>query len=153
MVYQSQPSVCVGTIITRIRCNETEILLIRRGKPPGLASWSVPGGHLMLGETLQEGAIRETREETGTECEIIERISLHELIEHHPDGAVKWHYIVVNFLAAWRAGQAIAASDAAQARWFTETELAGADMTAAMLDAIRQGIHRLTVLKQFTAPI
>ena len=58
--YPSAPVCAVGALIYR----GSQILLVRRGKAPSLGKWSVPGGRLHLGETLEAAVIRETREET-----------------------------------------------------------------------------------------
>ena len=59
--YPTRPWVGVGVIVFR----GDEILLIKRGRPPGLGEWGIPGGAQNLGETVFEAAEREVREETG----------------------------------------------------------------------------------------
>ena len=55
------PRVGVGIIITK----GEEVLLLKRRKVHGAGSWSTPGGHLECGESLEECAIREVKEEAG----------------------------------------------------------------------------------------
>ena len=59
--YPDSPQSAVGAIVIR----DDEVLLVKRNKPPGRGLWSIPGGSIELGETLQEAAEREIREETG----------------------------------------------------------------------------------------
>ena len=61
--YPTRPFVGVGVVVLK----GESVLLIRRGRPPRLGEWSLPGGAQQLGETVAEAAIREIREETGLE--------------------------------------------------------------------------------------
>ncbi len=56
------PIVGVGAIITN---DEGEVLVVRRGRPPGRGLWAVPGGKVRFGEALADTAVREISEETG----------------------------------------------------------------------------------------
>jgi ADP-ribose pyrophosphatase YjhB (NUDIX family) len=101
-----------------------QFLLIRRTKEPRRGQWSLPGGRLELGETLEEGARREVREETGLEVEILGLAGVAELIDDRAAGAEGLHYVLVDFSARVVSGVAVAASDAAEATWFDFRELA-----------------------------
>ena len=53
-------------VVTTLPVTDTgEVMLLRRGIEPGLGLWAQPGGFMVIDETVQEGAIRETLEETG----------------------------------------------------------------------------------------
>jgi len=58
-----------------------ELVLIRRGLEPGLGSWAQPGGFLEVDETVAEGAVRETLEETGLIVEPGEIVGLYTRLE------------------------------------------------------------------------
>ena len=64
-----------GVIIVQGRA-----LLIRRGSEPLLGEWSIPGGMLELGETLEQGVARELLEETGLTVRVIELIEVFDRI-------------------------------------------------------------------------
>src|SRR5258706_10886705 len=70
--YPERPMVGVGGVII----DQGRALLIRRGSEPLLGEWSIPGGTLELGETLEEGVARELLEETGLTVRVIELIEV-----------------------------------------------------------------------------
>ena len=73
--------------------------MIRRGQPPSLGMWALPGGLLDLGEPVRDGVVREVREETGAEIEVVELLDLFEPIHRDAEGAVRYHYVVIDFWA------------------------------------------------------
>ncbi len=85
--------------------------MIRRGRPPRLGEWSIPGGKVEWGEPLVEAALRELREETGIEAELGGLIEVYEIIEPG------FHYVLIDYVAQWRAGEPKAADDADEARF------------------------------------
>ena len=100
-----------------------DVLLIRRAKEPRKGQWSLPGGKLEFGETLIEGVRREVREETGLEVEILGLIDVAETIRDAEAGAANDHFVLIDYSARVISGTAVAASDAAEARWFALEEL------------------------------
>ena len=117
--YPSQPVVGVGVVVWR----GDRVLLIKRGKPPRVGQWSLPGGAQKLGETLAEAARREVREETGLEIELGEIIATLDLIDSDDDGRVRHHYTLVDFVAEGLAATLTAGDDAADARWFDRSDI------------------------------
>lgn len=100
------------------------VLLVRRGKPPGPDKWGFPGGLVELGETVAQAAERELREETGITAQAGPVADVLTIISRDQDGHVKNHYIAMALPMVWQAGEAVAASDAAEAGWFTLAEIA-----------------------------
>lgn len=94
-----------------------QVLLIRRGQPPRLGQWSIPGGKLEWGESLKEALRREIREETGLVVEIERLIDVVDLLTHNASGEVIGHYVLIDFKAIYVSGDLRAGSDAAEARW------------------------------------
>jgi 8-oxo-dGTP diphosphatase len=111
--YPDYPIVGVGAIIIKGQ----EVLLARRGKEPGYGEWSIPGGAVKLGETLEEAVIREVREETNLEVRVEEMVEVLERIFRDPQGKVRYHYVLVDFLCEHLSGEANPASDAMETRW------------------------------------
>ncbi|HEX3431985.1 MAG TPA: NUDIX hydrolase [Rhizomicrobium sp.] len=110
----------VGAVIWN---NSSEVLLIRRMNPPRQNEWSLPGGKVELGESLRAALVREVLEETGIAIGIVGLIDVAELILENTDGAPGKHYVLVDFCARALSGEVHAASDAAEARWFSAAEL------------------------------
>ena len=138
--YPDSPLVGVGAVIVR----DNRVLLIRRGQPPLLGEWSLPGGVLECGETLREATIREAREETGLEVETGELLGVYERVIRSEDGRVRYHYVLVDFLCREVAGNLKARSDAADVRWFESTELDGLNLPFDTRDVIEKGLKGTT---------
>ena len=117
--YPECPFVGVGAVIVQ----DGRVLLIRRGQPPLLGEWSLPGGVLECGETLREAAAREAREETGLIVEAGKLLGVYERITRSDDRRVRYHYVLIDFLCPPAGGELKAGSDAADVRWFTPEQL------------------------------
>ncbi|HWG05631.1 MAG TPA: NUDIX hydrolase [Beijerinckiaceae bacterium] len=104
---------------------EAEVLLIRRSKPPRLGEWSLPGGKVEFGETLRAALLREVREETGLDVQIVDLLDTAEIIFDAEAGAADAHYVLVDFTVHAVSGRLAAGSDAADARWFSLDAIAG----------------------------
>ena len=85
----------------------------------------MPGGAQEVGETVFEAAAREVREETGLEVRPVAIITTVDSITRDADGAVQYHYTLVEVAADCAAGDPVAADDAADARWATLEEAEG----------------------------
>lgn len=100
------PVPAVGVVCLR----GEEVLLIRRGTAPRLGEWSLPGGRIEPGERAVDAALRELREETGVEAELI---GLVDVVDGFfpPDR----HYVLIDYAARWISGEPAAGDDAAEA--------------------------------------
>jgi 8-oxo-dGTP diphosphatase len=101
-----------------------QVLLIQRGKPPKLGEWSLPGGHVELGESLKAAAQREVSEETGLSVVIQGLVDVVDLIEPAADGRVNRHYALIDYWAEPVSGDVQAGDDAADARWWPLSDIA-----------------------------
>ena len=111
--YPSRPFVGVGVVVLK----EQDVLLIRRGRPPRLGEWSLPGGAQSVGETVQETARREVLEETGVSIQNPQFLEVVDSIIKDGDGRVKFHYTLIDYWANWESGTPEGADDAQYAEW------------------------------------
>lgn len=131
----------VGLVVWR----GEEVLLIRRGKPPFEGRWSIPGGRVEPGERLEDAALRELLEETGTKAEIAGLIDVFENIGEHG------HFVMVDYAARWRDGAPRAGDDALEARFMSHGEALDAlswDKTRQALEASRAVLRQNPAAKR-----
>ncbi|OGO23290.1 MAG: hypothetical protein A2Z28_03315 [Chloroflexi bacterium RBG_16_51_9] len=124
-LYPAHPTVAVSAIIFK----EERVLMIKRSKEPNKGKWSIPGGGIELGETLDQAVKREVREECSIEIEVERVFYTTENIIRDDDGRVKYHYVLVDMLAKYAGGETKAQSDAEECRWVTAEELSELDIT------------------------
>lgn len=132
-LYPALPLVGVGAVVWDGR----RVLLERRAKPPSQGVWSLPGGLIEVGETAEEALQREVREECGINVEVGPLLGLFQPIQRDEDGRVRYHFVVVDFLAYYRSGALQAGDDAAELRWVEPEELGDYALlpaTAAMIE-------------------
>ena len=98
--YPKRPIIGVGAVIIR----NGELLIVQRGAEPGMGKWSVPGGLVKLGESVQEAVVREVREECGFEVETKGLIDAVTSIVRDNAGRVKYHFVILDFLARLQGG-------------------------------------------------
>ncbi len=113
--YPEAPIAAVGAVII----DGDRVLLVRRGKAPLAGEWSLPGGVVELGETLEEALQREVQEETGLVVEPLSTAAALDRIHRDASGAVQYHYILVDYLCRVSGGTLCCGGDAADAQWVT----------------------------------
>lgn len=111
--YPERPLVGLGIVVLR----PGGVLLVRRGAPPAEGLWSLPGGAQELGETAEEGARRELREETGLEVGPLELVGYVDSIHRDVAGQVVYHYTILDFAALWRGDAPRPGSDITDLAW------------------------------------
>jgi len=120
--YPERPVVGVGGVVIE----QGRVLLIRRGGEPLKGHWSIPGGTLETGETLEEGTRREMAEETGLAVRVVELIEVFERIFREPgeEGRrPRYHFIILDYLCERISGEARAGSDVTDIAWAAENDL------------------------------
>ena len=118
-LYPNQPIVGVGAVIIQ----DGRILLEKRKNEPGKGKWSVPGGLVELGESVEQTVVREVEEETGLEVEKPEHIDVVDNIIRDESGRVKYHFVIIDYFMKLKGGTLKAASDAEELRWVTFDEV------------------------------
>ncbi|MEM7443382.1 MAG: NUDIX hydrolase [Pseudomonadota bacterium] len=114
-----RPRIGVGVVVW----SDDRVLLIQRGKSPGKGEWSLPGGSQELGETLFEAAAREVLEETGLTVRPAAILTAVDNIVRDPDGAIAYHYTIIDVLAELVGGEVTPGDDAQDARWANLAEM------------------------------
>ncbi|MBT8372404.1 MAG: NUDIX hydrolase [Deltaproteobacteria bacterium] len=116
--YPQQPVIAVGAVVT----HQNRILLIRRGKEPARGEWAIPGGRVELGETMREAVAREVMEETCVSIHPGDLVYFFETIQPDPDGRIRFHYAIFDFMAEYLEGEPNPRDDAMDARWVSAAE-------------------------------
>ena len=111
--YPTHPQVGIGIVLLR----GPQVLLIRRGRPPGLGAWSLPGGRQELGETAEACARRELLEETGLTAGPLTLIAYVDSIHFDADQKIEYHYTILDFGARLASGTAVAGDDVTELAW------------------------------------
>ena len=124
-LYPNRPIVGVGVVIIR----EGKILLERRKNEPGRGKWSIPGGLVELGESVEETVIREVHEETGLLVEKPEHIDVVDNITGDENGEIKYHFVIIDYFVKLQGGTLEASSDAEELRWVAFDEVEKYDLT------------------------
>jgi 8-oxo-dGTP diphosphatase len=137
--YPKRPVLGVGALIFK----RGKILLVERGKEPLKGYWSLPGGGLETGETLEQGIIREVREETGLEVKPLRVLEIFERIIPDAQGAPEYHYVLIDYLCRVTGGELRAADDASRAAWIPQRLLSTYKITAGTLPVIEKGFREL----------
>ena len=123
--YPKFPLVGVGAVIVR----DKEVLLIKRAAPPKEGYYSIPGGLVEVGERVEDAVRREVYEETGLKIEIEKLIAVMDNIIKDEEGRVKYHYILVDYLAKPIGGELRVSSDASDVKWVRFDRLKGIKLT------------------------
>lgn len=118
--YPKRPLVGVGGVVIA----DGKVLLVRRASEPLKGQWSLPGGLVELGETLEEGVCRELKEETALDVRVVAMVEVFERIVRDEAGQTKYHFVLADYLCALVAGSARAGSDVLELAWASEDELA-----------------------------
>lgn len=132
-----RPVAAVGVVCLR----GDEVLLIRRGTPPLVGSWSLPGGRIEWGERAAAAALRELAEETGVEAELAGLVEVADGL-FGPGPVPERHYVLVDYAAIWRAGEPRAGDDAADAAFHPLAALDGLGLWDETLRVIQLAVER-----------
>jgi len=123
--YPDRPVVGVGALVLE----GGRILLVKRGYPPARGLWSLPGGHVDLGEGVLEAAARELLEETGVEGRPLGVVNVDNAVIRDEDGRIRYHYVLVTVLVERLRGEPRPASDAVDARFYALTSALDLELT------------------------
>ncbi len=133
--FPDAPRVGVGAVIL----DGERVLLARRGRAPSAGKWSIPGGLVHLGERLEEAAVREVQEETGLHVRLLGLCGVIDRVVRDGD-AVRYHYVIIDYVAESVGGRLEAGTDAAEVRWVAVGDLGQYDCTEGLADMILRAL-------------
>ncbi len=135
--YPKRPLIGVGALIF----DEGRILLAERGKEPLKGLWSLPGGLLELGESLEDAVRREVCEETGLEVRPAGVLEIFERIMRDANGATEYHYVLLDYVCRITGGALQAGSDVSAVRWASLEQLGSLRITEGTVGVIEKGFR------------
>jgi 8-oxo-dGTP diphosphatase len=124
--YPSRPLVGVGAVVLSAA---GDVLLVKRRHEPLAGQWSLPGGMLELGESLETGVARELLEETGLHVSVGPVVEVFDRILFDDEGKVRYHFVLVDYLCRVRGGELAAGSDVEAAAWVHPSAMEAQHMT------------------------
>jgi 8-oxo-dGTP diphosphatase len=137
--YPERPFLAVSAAIVRAG----QVLLVRRARPPAAGLFSLPGGVVELGETLEEAVVREVREETGLTIEPVGLAGFRETIVRDGDARIERHFVILPFAARWRAGEVELNEELSEARWLEPAGIAELPTTPGLGEIVANALKRL----------
>jgi 8-oxo-dGTP diphosphatase len=137
--YPARPYLAVSAAIFR----DGRVLIVRRARPPAHGLYTLPGGGVELGETLEEAVIREVREETALDVAPIALAGYRQAIAHDAAGRVERHFVILPFAARWISGEISLNEELAEAHWLKPAELAGLTTTEGLAQIVAAAAERI----------
>lgn len=134
-LYPERPFLAVSVAVFRGQ----DVLLASRGRPPFQNVFTLPGGIVEAGETLEEAALRELDEETGVSAEIIGFTGYTQVLDRDDDGRLRRHFVICSFAARWLSGDGVPGEELPVVRW---TDLASArnlELTPGLMPILERG--------------
>ncbi len=135
--YPDRPYVGVGAVIVQ----GGQVLIVKRKYEPLAGQWSLPGGGVELGETLEDSVAREMLEETGLAIEVGPVIEVFDRITRDEQGGVRYHFVLVDYLCWPVGGELCASSDVADARFVDPSELPLYNLTVKATEVIARALE------------
>ena len=137
--YPTRPYLAVSAAIFR----DGRVLIVRRAKPPSHGVYTLPGGGVELGETLEAAVIREVREETGLDIEPLALAGYRQMIVRDTGGKIERHFVILPFAARWISGEISLNEELAEASWLLPSELPGLKTTEGLAEIVAAAGARL----------
>src|SRR5687768_6061344 len=135
--YPAYPVVGVGAVVVR----DGKALIIKRAHEPRKGEWSLPGGLLELGESLQDAVRREIKEETALDIEVGPVIETFDRVHRDDGGMIRYHFVIVDFVGWPSGGEAVPGSDAEGVAWVTAAEIDDYKVNSHAKDVILRGLN------------
>ncbi len=139
-LYPQRPYLAVSAAILR----DGKVLIVRRARKPALGVYTLPGGVVEAGETLEEAVRREVREETALDIEPVALAGHREVIIRDAQARTERHFVILCFASRWLSGEPQLNDELDEARWIDPQELAGLKTTEGLAEIVAAAAARLT---------
>jgi ADP-ribose pyrophosphatase YjhB (NUDIX family) len=137
--YPTRPYLAVSAAIFR----DGRVLIVRRARPPAHGLYTLPGGGVEIGETLEQALIREVREETALDIAPVGLVGFREAIARDGAGRIERHFVILPFAARWIGGEILLNEELAEARWLAPAEVSGLKTTEGLADIVAAASERI----------
>ena len=137
--YPTRPFLAVSAAIVR----DDKVLVVRRARPPAHGLYTLPGGVVEAGETLEEAVAREVLEETSMTIAPVALAGFREAIARDRDERVERHFVILCFASRWLAGEPVLNEELSEARWLEPAEITGLQTTPGLADIVTAAFDRL----------
>ena len=137
--YPVRPYLAVSAAVIR----DDRVLVVRRARSPAQGLFTLPGGAVELGETLEQAVEREIREETDLLIAPIGLAGYREVVTRDADARVERHFVILCFAARWLAGEPSLNEELSEARWLRPADLTGLAMTEGLAEIVAAAFARL----------
>ena len=135
--YPRHPLLGVGALIF----DADRVLMAERGGEPLKGWWSIPGGLVETGESLDAAIRREVREETSLEIQPLGVIEIFERIMRDAEGKAEYHYVLIDYICRIQAGSPRAGDDVSRLEWVARADLSRLKITEGTLGVIEKGFR------------
>ena len=137
--YPTRPYLAVSAAVFR----DGRVLIVRRARPPAHGLYTLPGGGVEVGETLEQAVIREIREETALEIEPVDLVGFRQAIARDATGRVERHFVILPFAARWIGGEIALNEELAEAHWLASPEISGLNTTEGLAQIVAAAAERI----------
>jgi ADP-ribose pyrophosphatase YjhB (NUDIX family) len=141
--YPTRPYLAVSAAIFR----DGKVLIVRRSRAPAKGVYTLPGGGVELGETLEQAVIREVREETALDIEPVELVGFRQAIARDAAGRIERHFVILPFAARYIGGEITLNEELSEADWRDPSALGGLKTTEGLAEVVAAAGARLAALR------
>jgi ADP-ribose pyrophosphatase YjhB (NUDIX family) len=142
-IYPTRPYLAVSAAIFR----DGRVLIVRRARPPAHGLYTLPGGGVELGETLEQAVIREVREETALDIAPVDLVGYRQAIARDGAGRVERHFVILPFAARFIRGEISLNEELAEAHWLAPADISGLKTTEGLAQIVAAASERIAAAR------
>jgi 8-oxo-dGTP diphosphatase len=142
-IYPTRPYLAVSAAIFR----DSRVLIVRRARPPAHGLYTLPGGGVELGETLEQAVIREVREETALDIAPVDLVGYRQAIARDGAGRVERHFVILPFAARFIGGEISLNEELAEAHWLAPADISSLKTTEGLAQIVAAASERIVTAR------